>query len=285
VTGPARNHPVIGPVDPGQQLPRRRSFDRDPHGYDRARPPYPPEVFDILAAEFGLGPGCRVLEIGPGSGQATAELLARGAEVVAVEPGRGLASVLAGRLPDGRLPDGRLRIVPADFEHAAVPPGPYHLVVSATAFHWLDLTVALPKIARLVSDRGGLAVWWTVFGDPERRTAFRSAVDQLYARWLPGERRGPGHVPGPLRVESWSAELRRGGLFGPVSVDLIRWTHRLTPTGARLLWGSFPNVNELPPAAREIFLDSIADLVDRHGGVVDDPYVTSVYRTRPVPRR
>jgi SAM-dependent methyltransferase len=267
------------PAHAGQQATRRRSFDRDPGWYDRARPPYPPEVFELLARGFGLGPGCRVLEIRPGSGQATAELLARGAEVVAVEPGQGLAEVLAERLPDERL-----RIVPADFEDAAVPPGRYDLVVSATAFHWLDLTTALPKIARLLSGRGGLAVWWTVFGDPERRTPFRSAVDQLYARWLPEERRGPGHVPGPLRVDSWSAELRRGGLFGPVTVDLIRWTHRLTATGARLLWGSFPNVNELPVSARRQFLDGVAELVGQHGGTVDDPYVTSVYRTRPVRR-
>ncbi len=124
-------------------------------------------------------------------------------------------------------------------------------------------------------------MWWTVFGDPQRPTPFRSALDRLYARWLPAEARGPGHVPGPLRVASWSAELRRGGHFGPVTVDLIRWTHRLTPSGARLLWASFPNVDELPPDHRRAFLDGVAALVEEHGGVVDDPYVTSVYRTRP----
>lgn len=261
---------------PAGRPPRRLSFDRDPLAYDRARPPYPQAVFDVLVREFGLGPGCRVLEIGAGTGQATGELVARGAEVVAVEPAPGMAALLAGKFP----PD-RVRIVPTEFEHTPLPAGGFDLIVSATAFHWLDLPIALPKIRELLSGRGGLAVWWTVFGDPQRPTPFRSAVDELYARWLPGERRGRNHLPGPLRVRSWSAELRRGDLFGPVSVDLIRWTHRLTPAGARLLWGSFPNVNELPDPARRTFLDGVADLVDRHGGVVADPYVTSVYRTRP----
>ena len=38
----------------------------------------------------GLRPGAKVLEIGPGTGQATGELPARGAEVLAVEMGPAL---------------------------------------------------------------------------------------------------------------------------------------------------------------------------------------------------
>jgi len=71
-------------TDAARRSARRLRFDRDPLGYQRARPPYPAEVFEILVREFGLGPGCRVLEIGAGTGQATGELLARGADVVAV---------------------------------------------------------------------------------------------------------------------------------------------------------------------------------------------------------
>ena len=251
---------------------RRRFFDRDPDAYRHARPPYPPRVFEILAAECGLGPGSRVLEIGAGTGQATGQLLARGAEVVAVEPGAGLARVLAERFAGQPL-----TAVVADFEHAEVPAGPYDLAVSATAFHWVDPAVALPKLASLLKPGATLAVWWTVFGDPERPTDFRRALDDLYARHLPHERRDG--TPGPLRVGSWSDELRGGGWFGPVTVDLIRWTQRLTAAQARLLWSSFPNVGELPPPQREAFLDALAAAVADHGAVVDDPRVTALYRT------
>lgn len=254
---------------------RRRIFDRDPRAYLGARPPYPSRVYEILAAECGLGPGCRVLEIGAGAGQATADLLEHGARVVAVEPGEGLAGVLAQRLGGDRL-----RIVRSDFETASVPPGPYDLVVSATAFHWLDTAAALSRIAGMLTPGGALAVWWTVYADPARPTEFRSALDRLYRRYLPGERReGP---PGPLRVESWSHELRRGNWFGPVTVDLIRWTQRLTAESARRLWSSFPNVAELPPDQRAGFLDDLGALVERSSGAVEDPRVTAVYRTRPL---
>jgi ubiquinone/menaquinone biosynthesis C-methylase UbiE len=48
-----------------------RTFDEDAELYDRARPGYPPELFDDLAEVAGTGPGCRVLEVGAGTGKAT----------------------------------------------------------------------------------------------------------------------------------------------------------------------------------------------------------------------
>jgi hypothetical protein len=88
-------------------------------------------------------------------------------------------------------------------------------------------------------------------------------------------------VPGPLKTASWSAELSRGGWFGPVEVELIRWEHQLTGAGARRLFGSFPNVNELPAPERTALLDAIADIIDsRFDGAVTDPYVTALYLAR-----
>jgi SAM-dependent methyltransferase len=257
---------------------RRHSFDRNASSYAAARPPYPDLVYRLLTSHCGLGPGSRVLELGPGTGQATAELLARGADVVAVEPGHRLAAILAERLGNERL-----TVVVDDFESAELPAGPYHLAVAATAFHWLDPSVALPKLARLLAPDGWLIVWWTVFGDPDRPTSFRTLLNPLYQRYLPHERRTPASRPGPLQTASWTAELQRDGWFGRVDADLIRWTHRLTATDARNLWGSFPNVNELDAARREAFLNELAGIVERLGGAVDDPYVTALYRTRPAP--
>lgn len=264
-------------MPPDPQL-RRWSFDRRAGAYATARPPYPDRVYQILTGHCGLGPGARVLEIGAGTGQATAELLAGGAEVVAVEPGNRLAAVLRDRHASDRL-----SVVVADFEAADLPAGRFDLAVSATAFHWVDPEVALPKLATLLVPGGWLVVWWTVFGDPDRPTRFRARLDALYDRHLPQERRTGSTRFGPLRTDSWRAALERGGWFGPVEVELIRWTHRLTGAGARNLWGSFPNVNELGPTRREAFLRELTGIVNELGGVVDDPFVTAVYRTQPRP--
>jgi SAM-dependent methyltransferase len=266
-------------MQPGQSESRRLSFNRDAAGYAAARPPYPARVYEILTNECGLRPGCRVLEVGPGSGQATCELLARGASVVAIEPGDNFADLLA-RSYGGPS----LRIIRSDVEHADLGPGPYDLIVAANSFHWIDAPRALARLAEVLRPGGWLAVWWTVFGDPDGRSAFRDAVGPLYLRYMPREWRPPQEVPAPLNTAIRVAELRRGDLFGPVEVEVIRWTHRLTTEAATRLWGTFPNVNELAPDARAAFLGDLAQIVERLGGAVDDRFVTVVYRAQPAPR-
>lgn len=90
---------------------RRMSFNAAANTYHRARPPYPEAVFDLLADRCGLKAGARVLEIGAGNGLATGSLLAAGAQVVAVEPGPNLASILTTTYPDDHL-----QVLIADFE-------------------------------------------------------------------------------------------------------------------------------------------------------------------------
>jgi ubiquinone/menaquinone biosynthesis C-methylase UbiE len=121
----------------------RATFDQAAELYDRARPGYPPALFDDLAGLAGIGPGSRVLEIGPGTGQATVTLAERGCRVVAVELGADLAAVAGRNL--GRFP--AVEVVTAAFEDWPLPGEPFDLVLAATSFHWLDPAVRVVKAA------------------------------------------------------------------------------------------------------------------------------------------
>ena len=91
---------------------RRATFDQDADQNDRARPGYPPALFDDLVELSGVGAGSRVLEVGPGTGQATLPLAERGCQIVAVELGPDLAPVARRKL--ARFPG--VEIVTAAFE-------------------------------------------------------------------------------------------------------------------------------------------------------------------------
>ena len=54
--------------------------------YDRARPPYPPELFRQLDNHFNFRMGQTTLEIGCGTGKATEHLAARGLTVTGSRP-------------------------------------------------------------------------------------------------------------------------------------------------------------------------------------------------------
>src|SRR5262245_17480483 len=87
----------------------RQTFDGAAELYEQARPGYPPGVFADLAELAEVGPGCRVLEIGCGTGQATVPLAERGCQIVAVELGAGLAAVARRKL--ARFPSVERRSV------------------------------------------------------------------------------------------------------------------------------------------------------------------------------
>lgn len=262
-------------ADDELRLRRRGSFDEDPENYQAARPAYPERVYQVLA-ECGLRPGARVLEVGPGTGQVTGHLVAAGAQVVAVELGGGLAAQLRRNLA------GRdVTVIEGDFATVGVPGSGFDLAVCATSLHWLDAEVAVRRLAGLVRPGGWLAVWWTVFGDPDRPSPWRVGLDVLYRRWLPGQWRDSAEVPAPMRVAERSAELETGGWFRLVGVEMIRWGHLLTPQSARGLWETFPNVRELDADRREAFLGGIAEVVaGQTGGVAVDHYVTALYTAR-----
>jgi 16S rRNA (adenine1518-N6/adenine1519-N6)-dimethyltransferase len=87
-----------------------------------------PHVVEQILAAAGIGPGERVVEIGPGLGALTDRLLAAGAEVTAFEVDRDLAAALAGR-GDARLAVHLGDVLRADWSALLTAP-PYRLVAN-----------------------------------------------------------------------------------------------------------------------------------------------------------
>jgi tRNA1(Val) A37 N6-methylase TrmN6 len=70
---------------------RKRSFDAAARLYDRFRPGYPEHLFEDLVQLSGIPEGGRILEIGPGTGQATLPLARRGYSILGIEMGASMA--------------------------------------------------------------------------------------------------------------------------------------------------------------------------------------------------
>jgi SAM-dependent methyltransferase len=258
----------------------QRIFGADPAGYDRARPDDPPEVYELLRERCGLRAGTRTFEIGPGTGQATRQLLRLGAApLIAVEPDERLAGFLTAAL--GRFA-GRLEVRVAPFEAAELPCGWFDLGTAATAFHWLDPGPALRKVAAALRPGGWWAAWWNVFGDPTRGDAFHEATDALLAplnRGAPSG--GAGRPPFALDVDARLGDLRSAGAFDELGSEMLRWTATFDTARLRGLYATFSPIRRLDPGERERLLDTLAQIADDHfGGRVERPMVTAVYSAR-----
>jgi SAM-dependent methyltransferase len=250
-----------------------RTFDEDAELYDRARPGYPPELFDDLAALAGTGPGCRVLEVGAGTGKATVPLAERGCRITAVEPGADMAAVARRNLAAFEA----VNVVTADFETWPLPEEPFDAVVSATAFHWIDPAVRMVKTADALRPGGALAVVATqhVAGGSEE---FFAQVQHCYERFDPAT--PPGLRPPAAQDVDTSGhadEVARSGRFGPVVFRRHEWELTYTTAEYLAVLRTYSGHRALPPEAREGLLGCIAGLIDgRYAGRVTKRYLTEL---------
>jgi SAM-dependent methyltransferase len=250
----------------------RYTYGADASGYREGRPDYPARVYEVLRLRCGVGPGSRVLEVGPGSGLVTGHLVGAGARVVAVEPDQGFAEYLGRAMP-------QVQVVAVPFEEADVGDG-FDAVVAATSFHWLEQATALRKLGGVLRPGGWGAIWWTVFSDPYREDPLLAAAGAVLG-FEPGNQRGGTafQLDTAVRCE----DLRRGAGLVDVDSELIAWDLPMSADQVRALFNSMMTIRQLSGDERTRVLDTVTNLVhDRFGGVATRPHLTALYTGRKV---
>jgi SAM-dependent methyltransferase len=164
--------------------------------YERARPLYPESALSELAARCGVGRGTAVLDLGAGTGKLTRQLLAVGADVVAVEPAAGMRRRLEVELPGVPVLDGTAEDIP-------LPDASVGAVTAGQAFHWFDTHRALDEIARVLRPAGWLALLW----NERPESGWAAELWDLRTELTGGTRAYPG--------EGWTEVLAADDRFGP----------------------------------------------------------------------
>jgi SAM-dependent methyltransferase len=269
----------VDPRGPGGQLQReegRRLFGLDPIGYAAGRPDYPEAVYEVLLQRCGLGPATRALEIGPGTGLVTKRLLAQGAHVTAIEPDPSMASYLRDVAP---FPE--LAVVISSFEEADLARAEFDLAVAATSFHWVDQQVGLSKLAQAIRPGGWVALWWTLFRDPNQPDEFSQAVEHVLGPATRGAFDEPGRPAFQLDESHRRRDMTQWAGLVDVKSEIITWTYELTPDKARALYASMATVIRRPPQEQLRILDEVERIArNTTDGVVRRQFVTALYTGR-----
>jgi SAM-dependent methyltransferase len=255
-----------------ERISRRNMFASDADRYDRVRPRYPTALFDRVAAFGDLRETARVLEIGPGTGQATPSLVSRGWSVHAIELGAGMADVLRARLGD------RVRVTVGAFEESPIEQGTYDLVFCATAFHWLDPGTRVDRVAEALRAGGTAAVVWTrhVRGGTQ---AFFEAAQAVYAR--AGFADADIGLPDETDLQAHDTEFRDHALFPTVATAAFPVEIAYDTDSYLQLISTYSETLAARPEQRAVLLEGLRALLDRrfHGRVVKR-YVYSLVLAR-----
>jgi SAM-dependent methyltransferase len=119
--------------------------------YDEARPPHSPRIGDLVLAYAGAAGGAAALEIGAGTGSATALFVGRGFPITCVEPDARMARRLVARFPG-------VAVAASTFEDWTPPPEGFFLAYAALSWHWLDPLTRVDRAVRALWVGGALAV-------------------------------------------------------------------------------------------------------------------------------
>lgn len=249
----------------------RSTFGEAAELYDRCRPSYPQQMFDDLSAMTGIDATSRVLEIGCGTGQATAPLARPGCTITAVELSEDLAAVARRNLAEFETTE----IVVSAFEDWPLPPEPFDLVLSATAFHWIDPEIRVTKAADALRRGGAIAIVSThhVAGGTN---SFFADSQRCYEQFDPGT---PPELrlPAADQVPHDSAELDLSRRFGTVEFRRYHWEQKYTTDEYLDLLCTYSGHRALPDGPRENLLRCIAHLIDHtYGGQIVKAYLTQL---------
>jgi len=135
----------------------RKIFDTIPEQFDRYRSRYSAELFADLIRYAEIGPGKSVLELGPGTGQATDPILDTGCAYHAIELGENLFEMMKRKY--GHRPN--FSIVNGDFITHDFGDQKFDMIYSAATIQWIPKEIAFTKTFDLLKPGGTLAMMLT----------------------------------------------------------------------------------------------------------------------------
>jgi 2-polyprenyl-3-methyl-5-hydroxy-6-metoxy-1,4-benzoquinol methylase len=190
-----------------------------------------------IARAAGLRPGCRVLEVGCGTGLFTEAFAATGAEILAVD----ISPELLDQARRRGLPSQRVQFIAKPFEDCDVD-GPFDAVVGSSVLHHLAYESALMRIYELLAPGGRLS-----FAEPNMLNP-QIAVQKN----VPLIKGLLGDSPDETAFVRWRLArlLRRIG-FVEVRIIPFDWLHPATPRGLITAVSLVGRVLEKLPLLRE----------------------------------
>lgn len=250
---------------------RALSFGVMAGAYERFRPGYPLELFDMVMTYAGR-PVQTALEIGAGTGKATRLFAQQGVAVIATEPDAAMLAELRKHVP------ASVKTRQAAFEDLR-PGESYPLVFAAAALHWTNPAGRWSRMAGLLEPGGVFASFGGPFqpADP----AVEEAVRAARAPFLESDEAPSPDETQPGQDMQWpGTQLQRSEWFADVQQSVIE--RRLTLSGRDFV-GHLSTISaylELPPSEQVQVYDRIMQVLPETVEIAADITVHLARRCR-----
>ena len=245
-----------------------KGFAAQADAYERGRPEHSEESVALLARELGFGPGSRVVDLGAGTGKLTRQLVATGADVVAIEPIPEMRAKIEAALPEVEAVAGTAEDLPLE-NHSV------DAVLVAQAFHWFDPLRAMSEIRRVLRPGGGLGLIWQA---RDASVPWVARLNEIV------DAADDGHPR--FRTGAWREPFESTALFEPLQEAQLQSVQRVTPEGVVDRVASISYIAAMREEDREPVLADVRRLIATDPATagletIELPHVVHAYWTRP----
>ena len=242
--------------------------------YDKYRPDYPKKIINTIIEKVDLHSTSKLLEIGSGSGKATAQFTGFGFDIICIEPGADLI-----KNAKKRFQKENISFVNSRFEDYNTPHKYFDAIVSAQAFHWMPKPDAYEKCAKALRENGYLAVFWNI--EIIENTDFDRELCKIMHEYN-AFTSSMSHENYVKRTESISKEIAESGYFAKPQVLHAHWNKKYSfdeyfgyvSTGNVFV----QNSDEMKKACYE----ALKQLARENNGVIARRYVCELYLAKKI---
>lgn len=152
------------------------TFDKVADTYEKLRPGYVEELYQMLFDYIPINEKSNVVEVGSGGGQATAPVIKTGCRLTAVEYGKQFCELLKDKFKQYE----NLSVITGRFEETRFEDNAFDLVFSASAFHWVPEKTGYEKVFSMLKKGGAFARFANHPYRDKGNPALSKEIDELY---------------------------------------------------------------------------------------------------------
>jgi len=239
--------------------------------YDKARPRYPGGLISHVAHLTKLNSFSRILEVGCGPGTATTSFAGFECSIVCVEPNPVFCELARKNCQLFR----NVMIKQSSFEEWSLDRTAFDVVVSASAFHWVQPEIGYPKAADALRDDGYLVLLWNK--EPQPGSDVRQLFDEIYTQFgLSSLGRFETEATQQHMLKALAQPAIDSGLFKHVKSKQVNVDVQYTSEDYILLLNSFSSYLGLDESLRTNLFAALRSRIDSElKGTIDLSYISA----------
>ena len=228
-----------------------KSFGKIAENYDKYRPTYPKKMYKDILKMSNINKSDRILDIGTGTGKGCKFFSGRNYRLICIEPDKRLIEI-----SKKNLNLENIEFINSIFEEANLSDQNFSLIISAQAFHWINLERGIKKLSALLDKKGYFAFFWNIpdfnFSNSTKK------VDELI-----NEYSGENFASFTNKIDSIKAKLEESSYFSNVEKRKYSYFVEYSKNEYIELFKTFSSIFSLPKKSKKEFLSKLSDIVPK----------------------